>query len=304
MPSAEAFKEGKYLQITAPISHGSSGGPLFNMTGEVVGITAAFLEGGENLNFAIPINEAKLLLQNRSATLQSPPDEAPPVAQPVAKTEPEEKIWTTDLFGGEYKIKAEPSEIRITTIRPPNKVVCDVYHISQENFTHDIILDVKDANGDLVGLLDAHLEYMKDGKRMVATVEPLELHAVSNSQLIGWFIFGDDTGSLKSIRITFASKEAVPTTPNANAKIFVISPDQIPPELPQDTLGELLEGVKYCYKNPGDRVKFLDGTVYLCSEINATREEYATKCNPAPQDRAEACQRTMNVIKDLKAGRP
>lgn len=53
---------GQYLQITAPISPGSSGGPLFNMAGEVIGITTMYLKGGENLNFAIPINDAKPLL--------------------------------------------------------------------------------------------------------------------------------------------------------------------------------------------------------------------------------------------------
>ena len=52
----------RLLQITAPISHGSSGGPLFNMFGQVVGITSAALVGGENLNFAIPINDVKSLL--------------------------------------------------------------------------------------------------------------------------------------------------------------------------------------------------------------------------------------------------
>lgn len=50
---------GRFLQVTAPISPGSSGGPLFNMAGEVVGITTLYLKGGENLNFAIPINDAK-----------------------------------------------------------------------------------------------------------------------------------------------------------------------------------------------------------------------------------------------------
>jgi Trypsin-like peptidase domain len=50
------------VQITAPISHGSSGGPLFNMEGEVVGITTAAIVAGENLNFAVPINDVKQLL--------------------------------------------------------------------------------------------------------------------------------------------------------------------------------------------------------------------------------------------------
>jgi hypothetical protein len=66
---------GKFLQITAPISHGSSGGPLFNMFGEVVGINSMYLEGGENLNFAIPANDAKNLLRNQSAKLQALPNE-------------------------------------------------------------------------------------------------------------------------------------------------------------------------------------------------------------------------------------
>ena len=40
---------GKFLQVTAPISHGSSGGPLFNMAGEVIGITSMYFEGGGEL---------------------------------------------------------------------------------------------------------------------------------------------------------------------------------------------------------------------------------------------------------------
>jgi len=67
---------GKVLQITAPISPGSSGGPLFDMAGEVIGITTAYLRGGENLNFAIPINEAKRLLQRNPSKPQGFPDEA------------------------------------------------------------------------------------------------------------------------------------------------------------------------------------------------------------------------------------
>ena len=47
------------MQITAPISTGSSGGPLFNMEGKVIGITTAILTNGENLNFAVPINDVK-----------------------------------------------------------------------------------------------------------------------------------------------------------------------------------------------------------------------------------------------------
>lgn len=44
------------IQTTAAITHGSSGGPLFNLGGEVVGVTTSGFDQG-NLNFAIPIGE-------------------------------------------------------------------------------------------------------------------------------------------------------------------------------------------------------------------------------------------------------
>jgi len=45
------------LQFTASISSGSSGGALFNNAGEVLGITYASYETGQNLNLAVPISD-------------------------------------------------------------------------------------------------------------------------------------------------------------------------------------------------------------------------------------------------------
>ena len=52
----------KLLQVSVPLSNGSSGGPLFNLKGEVIGITTASFSKGQNLNFAIPVNYLKAVL--------------------------------------------------------------------------------------------------------------------------------------------------------------------------------------------------------------------------------------------------
>jgi len=51
-------KEGRlrYIQTSAPISAGSSGGGLFDTEGTLIGITAMYRNNSQNLNFAIPIN--------------------------------------------------------------------------------------------------------------------------------------------------------------------------------------------------------------------------------------------------------
>ena len=63
----------KVIQVTTPISPGSSGGPLLNASGEVVGVTTAYLATGQNLNFAVPVSGILALIrkQGKVQTLAS-----------------------------------------------------------------------------------------------------------------------------------------------------------------------------------------------------------------------------------------
>jgi len=59
LPSASWFVREPLIQTDAAINHGSSGGPLIDRCGEVVGITTAILADAQGIGFAIPVNLVK-----------------------------------------------------------------------------------------------------------------------------------------------------------------------------------------------------------------------------------------------------
>ena len=59
-----------YLQTTAPISSGNSGGPLVDGKGKVIGIVCASFDDGQNLNLAIPINDLKSITTDEPISLE------------------------------------------------------------------------------------------------------------------------------------------------------------------------------------------------------------------------------------------
>jgi S1-C subfamily serine protease len=92
-----------FLQTTAPISPGSSGGPLFNESGEVVGVTSLVLGGSnsQNLNFAIPSHLLLELGQKRGIS-ETPLTPIPPTSKEPSLAARDKNLGSKNSQGNRF----------------------------------------------------------------------------------------------------------------------------------------------------------------------------------------------------------
>jgi S1-C subfamily serine protease len=107
----------KWIQTTAPASHGNSGGPLLDMSNNVVGVITLGVNPdlGQNLNFAVPCNEVTAMLI--SARQKSQPLDS--VGSNAAGAVSEGKLWTSLTNGRDYNLRQDGDYLYVDWIDMP-----------------------------------------------------------------------------------------------------------------------------------------------------------------------------------------
>jgi S1-C subfamily serine protease len=115
----------KWIQTTAPVSHGNSGGPLLDMNNQVVGVIDWGIkpELGQNLNFAIPSSELTALILTSRQQLQSM-DSA---SEKSVGSFTEGTLWTSLTGGMDFKVRQDGDFLYAEMILDPKALKAGVF---------------------------------------------------------------------------------------------------------------------------------------------------------------------------------
>lgn len=112
----------KVLQTDASVNHGNSGGPMVNSQSEVIGIVTFKLSGSENLNFAIPVNYLRGLMESpepgTQMTLQQLQLKLSSTTTDVFKSEDFPSRWKSLESGTTKIIRRDGDRMYVETVLP------------------------------------------------------------------------------------------------------------------------------------------------------------------------------------------
>ena len=158
------------IQITAPISHGSSGGPIFTADGKVLAMATMFLRDGQNLNFGIG---AKTLLKLMKRT----------------KSEPQREWAIYDPFRDQrIQTQLDMNMSAIERLQQTEEIHQRVYDEIMAIYADDKIFtrQLREAQRAWIKFRDAHLRAMwpkmdsENPRRLYGSVFPMCLTGLQN----------------------------------------------------------------------------------------------------------------------------
>ncbi len=175
------------IQTTTEITYGSSGGPLFNKEGKVIGITSGGI-GDANINFAISINSIPIKRYLNDNYPQALNTEVSNVAQ-----SPDENVQSivddskSDLISGYYQaIETENWEKLSIYYTPQLKRYFDKFNITQ----NEAINIAQNYKKDL-GIIETHTsirwnsfksEFLNNGNQLVEYIIDYEIRRSNNQK--------------------------------------------------------------------------------------------------------------------------
>ncbi|OWK35618.1 S1C family serine protease [Fimbriiglobus ruber] len=133
------------IQTSAPISPGSSGGPLIGCDGKVVGVTSGGIKGGQNLNYAIPVSNVTRLLSMSSRDsrlkyfpLVNAPDDTAPERRDLSPAQSNGVEFTKD--NPSTLISATSADFKVSGIKL--------------GLSHDEVWEILRNSNSMVGVKD------------------------------------------------------------------------------------------------------------------------------------------------------
>ena len=131
----------KVLQTDASVNPGNSGGPLVNRQAEVIGIVTFKIRGGENLNFAIPINYLRGLADSSPSTSMSLDDMRVKLSgsgTDVFKSDSFPTRWRSLLSGTTKVIRRDGDRIYVETLLPEAQKNAGCFNLAELQKNGDV----------------------------------------------------------------------------------------------------------------------------------------------------------------------
>ena len=131
----------KVLQTDASVNPGNSGGPLVNRQAEVIGIVTFKIRGGENLNFAIPINYLRGLADSSPGASMSLDDMRVKLSgsgTDVFKSDSFPTRWRSLLSGTTKVIRRDGDSIYVETLLPEAEKNAGCFNLAELQKNGDV----------------------------------------------------------------------------------------------------------------------------------------------------------------------